>query len=151
MRPSKHLNVTRKHFYRLMKYEKYLFKCFFLENGLLKGYIFSKVKLNVTFICPLRPNLCQCGPKRVAHLWLIQFEIDCDFNNGLPLMFYLSFLVGEEFPRKESLSPPPPSRMTWDEYINSAECPLLGRPLVSLSSTLLLLLYVYYPKTVSFL
>lgn len=40
---------------------------------------------------------------------------------------YLEQQNGEEFPRKESLAPPPPCRMTWDEYINSTEAPIIGR------------------------
>jgi hypothetical protein len=37
------------------------------------------------------------------------------------------FDFSTEFPRKESLAPPPPCQVSWDDYRGAAECPVLGR------------------------
>lgn len=44
---------------------------------------------------------------------------------------------GEEFPRKESLPPPPPTNVTWDEYLNAepGKHPVLGRHLICKESS----------------
>jgi hypothetical protein len=56
------------------------------------------------------------------------------FLKGYYISHFFFHLV-EEFPRKESLPPPPASRLTWADYISSCECPLLGRPLVCKESS----------------
>jgi len=45
----------------------------------------------------------------------------------LTFSFLRNIFVPVEFPRKESLAPPPPSKISWDDYVNSSECPILGR------------------------